>query len=260
MNIKREIENEISKMSAIEKKADERIKRLPPGNLRCAKNKNSFQYYIDGKYASKRDIDYISEIAEREYLEGVIGRIRKRILKLKNVIKSLEEQDYVDYFYKLHPARRALLQPLIESKESFINRWQAEEYEYYGFDEFDETEYYTQRGERVRSKSEMIIANELFRYEIPYKYEPPLPLYDRFGEKIFRPDFIALNKSTLKEIVIEHWGMLDDPKYITHNVYKWDLYERNDFLLGENLMVFHETSDRPLSVLTVDKYIEEFLL
>ena len=48
-----------------------------------------------------------------------------------------------------------------------------------GYGEFDEnnrTEFYTRKGERVRSKSELIIAEELQRYQVPYLYEKPLEL------------------------------------------------------------------------------------
>ncbi len=52
------------------------------------------------------------------------------------------------------------------------------------------TEYRTEKGELVRSKSEMNIANALFRTEIPYKYECPLTLND--GRVIY-PDFTVLD-------------------------------------------------------------------
>lgn len=45
--------------------------------------------------------------------------------------------------------------------------------------------HYTNRGELVRSKSEMIIANLLAQNEIPYEYEKALWL----GNKRIHPDF-----------------------------------------------------------------------
>ncbi len=50
--------------------------------------------------------------------------------------------------------------------------------------------FYTHKGERVRSKSEVIIANLLYKYQIPYRYEFPLTIKD-FG--ITYPDFLILN-------------------------------------------------------------------
>ena len=65
-----------------------------------------------------------------------------------------------------------------------------------GFGEEDNTEYYTYKGERVRSKSEMIIANELFRNNIPYKYELPIELENWNKKVTIYPDFTVLNKRT----------------------------------------------------------------
>ena len=53
------------------------------------------------------------------------------------------------------------------------------------------TEYYTIKGERVRSKSEKIIADELYRYQIPYKYEFPLTLATHNRNIQLYPDFTA---------------------------------------------------------------------
>ena len=69
---------------------------------------------------------------------------------------------------------------------------------------WDDTEFYSNNGVRVRSKSELIIANLLEQYDVPYKYEMPLSL-DENG--IVRPDFIALNVRLRSEYVWEHLGM-----------------------------------------------------
>ena len=60
--------------------------------------------------------------------------------------------------------------------EMKIKDFEAEKYIGLGFREDDQTEFITNRGERVMSKSEKIIADELDRWGIPYKYEKPLPL------------------------------------------------------------------------------------
>ena len=67
----------------------------------------------------------------------------------------------------------------------------------------------TSRGERVRSKSEAIIANELCSSMIEYEYEAPLTLSDGTWVK---PDF-TIQRPNGAPIYWEHLGMLNDPDY-----------------------------------------------
>ena len=128
------------------------------------------------------------------------------------------------------------------------------------FQEDDNSEFYTIRKERVRSKSELIIADELYRYGIPYRYEKPLILENRGRPVKFRPDFTIMNKTGGKILIFEHLGMLDKPDYVEKNINKIDIYEKNGFLLGDNLIVTHETGKTPLSRGVLDSYIEKYLI
>lgn len=73
------------------------------------------------------------------------------------------------------------------------------EYRGKGFDE-STSEFYTAKGEKVRSKSEVIIADVLSREGIPYRYEYPLYLK---GIGKVHPDFTVLNVKQRKEIYWE---------------------------------------------------------
>lgn len=55
--------------------------------------------------------------------------------------------------------------------EEKIHSFLEEEYEPGKFDEDNITEFITLKGERVRSKSELLISDHLNRYEVPYRYE-----------------------------------------------------------------------------------------
>ena len=96
-------------------------------------------------------------------------------------------------------------------------------YEPKGFREEDPV-IVTDRGERVRSKSEKILADYFYRQGIPYKYECPLYLK---GFRQVYPDFTFLSRRTGKEIYWEHHGRLDDPLYAQNMVKKLQAYEKN---------------------------------
>lgn len=96
----------------------------------------------------------------------------------------------------------------------------------------------TSYGEKVRSKSEVIIANELYAAGISFKYEQKLILPD--GKSLL-PDFtISLDG---KEVIWEHLGMLSDPDYRR----RWEEKKEKYLQCGiseanKNLII---TSDKP---------------
>lgn len=144
--------------------------------------------------------------------------------------------------------------------EEKIHSFLEEEYEPGKFDEDNITEFITLKGERVRSKSELLISDHLNRYEVPYRYEKPIELQDRHKTVICRPDFTVMNRRTGKIFLHEHLGRMDDEDYVSANMRKLELYEKNGYLLGENLIVTHETSKAPLNVKVLDMYIKTYFI
>lgn len=53
---------------------------------------------------------------------------------------------------------------------------------------------------------------------------------------------------------------MDDEDYVSANMRKLELYEKNGYLLGENLIVTHETSKAPLNVKVLDMYIKTYFI
>ena len=231
--------------------------------LRCAKKDNHYRYYLGNRYLNKSQMDLVIEAANREYRKKLLQPVRTKIVKLEHLLQGLscawDEPEKV--YGKLHPARKQLVDPIIPPAEEYIKRWLEEPYDVWEIkDEEVSGVFYSRKGERVRSKSELIIADTLSRYGVPYKYEYPLKL--KSGSRVItkRPDFIALNITTLEMVIIEHLGMLDQEKYYRNNIEKISLYENNGYLIGKNLLLFHETSYNALNTGLVAKYIEHFLL
>lgn len=92
-----------------------------------------------------------------------------------------------------------MVESIIKPVEDVIKEFEEIEYMGKTFDEQDTTEYYTMKNERVRSKSEKIIADELYMQKIPYKYELPIQLENRGRIIEIYPDFTAINKRTGKK-------------------------------------------------------------
>ena len=116
----------------------------------------------------------------------------------------------------------------------------------------------TINGEFVKSKSEVIIADRLTFYGVPYVYEASAMLDDWMS--IRYPDFKVLNKRTRKEYYWEHFGRMGESRYAADNQIKIEQYAKNDILVGKNLILSFECNDRPLSTEYVDSIIREILL
>ena len=104
---------------------------------------------------------------------------------------------------------------------------------YFGVDIFQLGRIYTTAdGNRVRSKSEVIICNLLASAGITYKYEEPLLYGD--GKRI-SPDFtIYLPDGTIR--YWEHLGMLGNEEYDARWTDKLQIYER--YFLGQLIKTY----------------------
>ena len=80
----------------------------------------------------------------------------------------------------------------------------------------------TERGDLVRSKSELVIADKLHARGIDYAYEQPLLLSD--GRTRY-PDFTIADHARGVTFYWEHLGMLHDPGYKA----RWDV-KRTEYL------------------------------
>jgi len=227
--------------------------------LYCRKIRGHYQYYIGNKYVSKKKNEKrIQMLASQEYREKLNPLLEKAIRHLKEAINSLEHLN--EAYTRMHEGKQVLFEPDVVPVEKRIRDFRNVTYEGMGFAENDKTEYYTHRGERVRSKSEKIIADELHRQGIPYHYEMPLQLRVDGQMKEFHPDFAVINVTTGEVKYIEHLGMMDNPGYYNNVLMKLDVYERNGLLIGRDILLLHESVYRPLNTRIIADYISEFLM
>lgn len=149
-----------------------------------------------------------------------------------------------------------MIEPVEPTWEQKIEEWKIREYTGKGFR--DETPIIlTEKGERVRSKSEKIMADYFYRHDIEYKYECPLYLN---GLGTIYPDFTFLSSKTGEEIYWEHNGKVDDPSYAKNMVRKIQAYENNGIFLGEKLILTFETEQMILNTGKIEQLVNRYLL
>lgn len=234
------------------------LNHAPQVRLRLARRNNVFYGYhvLDGgkgEYIPKDNLALMSKLAQKDYDEKVL-RLLVRMLELVDDFIAKYGAIEVDGIYEdLCKERKSMVVPAQLSDSEFAERWLAVPYKGKGF-EAGAPDLRMMNGERVRSKSEVIIADALERSGIPYKYECPRELSDG-GQRVY-PDFTCLNLRTRKEVLWEHLGMMDNPEYASMAVKKFSSYLKNGFVLGVNLIVSMECSEKPLNQTEVRKIIQ----
>ena len=235
----------------------------PKGTVQVSTGHCGCQYYHSyqkGKknirqYIKKEDEKLAYELAQGDYLRRVQSAAEAQMKRLKKAKDQYMENDPKAVFEKLNENRKHLVSSLYMSDEEFIEKWLndiSDEVNSYPI----ETEIYTNKGEHVRSKSERIIADELFRLGIPYKYEAALKLE---GQTIVYPDFTVLNVKTRKTWYLEHLGMLDKEEYMQNTFYKMNRYIQQGIIPGKNLIITYEKSGSPLNTKNLDILLRAYL-
>ena len=108
--------------------------------------------------------------------------------------------------------------------------WKKPYKEYWGYPE--KKTKLTSRGQKVRSISELIIAETLYKYSIPFHYEEELEV----NGKTFAPDF-TFEGSDFNKFYLDYFGMMDSVKYAKRNFLKLDDYYDIGLIPGDNLIV-----------------------
>lgn len=232
----------------------------PEGSLRIVCNKGSAQYYhVKGRkpsYISKRNLEYCKRLAQTEYNRKMLSRIKKQLVGTKRLLKHLKKYDLQVPFGRACKYRQELLNPLVVDDKKYVELWKQVQYSQKGFDN-DTAEFYTFAGLRVRSKSEIIIAETLTRMKIPFRYEYPLKMKEGL---VLYPDFYCLNVHTREEFAWEHFGMMDDEEYVQRAVEKQNMYVKNGWTMGKNMIFTMETRNCPLNSKVIEKVVREMLI
>lgn len=210
-------------------------------------------------YIPSGEVETAKALAEKGYFEAALAKAKRELAVVSLFLTKYPARHFEDVYEGLIPARRKLISPLNEPAEVFAERWLAEEYPHMGFREGD-VWYVTARGEKVRSKSELIIADWLYNQGIPYRYEYPLTLWDpaRGREVTLHPDFMILDPVTRKCYYLEHFGMMDDEGYCRNALEKIALYEANGYFEGEQMLYSFESASLPLNIRQLAHKIQHF--
>lgn len=238
------------------------IERLPQGNVRVVRHGRGYQYYLredkkdkNGKYVSKKEIKKVCKMIQREYGEKVLKRAKEEWSLLRRIEGLYKSGIAEDIYDRMPSGKQAVVTSIVETDQEYLQKWMNQSYEKKSFRE-DAPEYYSNKGERMRSKSEVIIANLLDKLEIPYLYEMPLELNKWLT---VHPDFTIIDVANRRVILWEHLGMLGDVEYLNQSIQKIREYELCGYYPGDSLIITGESDRHPLDIRLVEKRIRHVM-
>ena len=176
---------------------------------------------FNGTYIPRAKTQLIKKLAQKDYDLKLIKLLQAQLRALDKLldvttaktsiagsgvtsagVTSVSDSKIAQVYTKLTCTRQSLITPVTLTDAQYIDEWQNITWQGRPFSE-DTSDYTTALGERVRSKSEVIIADTLNHFHVPYRYEYPLELK---GGQTFYPDFLCLNVRTRQlEQVIKNY-------------------------------------------------------
>ena len=116
----------------------------------------------------------------------------------------------------------------------------------------------TARGEMVRSKSEVIIANMLHANKIDYLYEHPIRIKGAYV--YYYPDFVIPISIRGEVTYWEHCELSGSEKYNEHRIDKKRKFEQAGITEGKNLIVTYDTPEGIIDSQEIQDIIDRYFL
>lgn len=168
-------------------------------------------------------------MARKTYLAAEIKLLERDICALSQFCRVYEEPTY-DKIISMLPERMLRYQLTPPPAED----WSAQEYPQSTY--MPESKIHTTtRGLKVRSKSELLIAEKLYAHSIPFRYEQVLSV----NGIQFAPDFTIKTESG-KLIYWEHCGLTNNKEYMEKHRWKLSVYEEAGIVPWDNLIITYD--------------------
>ncbi len=250
-------------MIAEQKKLDQKLKQLYKdyedykeieGTLIPSKNGKYYKYtnYVNGVkvHIPSENKELIRNLAIKKYYKKSIEACEREKKAIEAYISKAPKDVDPEVFFRSDAFYSKLLTPVFG--DTSAESWGRQEYDK-SLNHPEQLLVPTLKGELVRSKSEAIIADELYRNNLEYRYEAKLAIDNTF----FYPDFMVMNRRG-RIVVWEHFGMMDDPGYQRKYFYKMDKYIKDGYVPTINMIATYETSDNPFSSLVAREVIATY--
>lgn len=248
----------------LQKQQLKELKSLPPGQLtmRRSGGKNCYVQQFPADAHGKRlrrgitkDKEIIQALARKKYLQKSLRLLEFNIPALEKLVavhKAPIPQNIIEMLSGLQ-TQMQLSEEIFLPEVRRQHQWAEADFEQSTYNQ-EEKKHITARGLKVRSKSEVIIAEKLDANKIPYRYEQVLYIENY----TLIPDFTALCGE--KTVYWEHCGMVTEPQYMAHHKWKLQLYEKAGIVPWKNLIITYDDENGNLDARIIEAEIANKLL
>lgn len=208
------------------------------------------------EHISLKNKELIQELAQNSYNKNLLRDLEKELGVISTTLDKVKHIEKGRHYKDLSDVRKQLVIPKELDDEEYARRWEMAKYKTNNYRE-EEKIYTTVRGEKVRSKSEVLIADMQSRLGIPYRYEAELVLDN---DKAIFPDFTILHKKTRQLYYLEHFGLIDDEEYREKCFRRIDLYQKCGINVGKNLIITYESKNHPFDTIGTEQILRKIFL
>ena len=244
-----------SRISALQ----DQISNLPDGHLSILKNGKyiRFSHYQNGhrKHIPKKDRELIELLVKKKYLAALLKDSIHERQALQAYLDSYANYSSAVSQILNDPIAHDVLQNYITPLSDELKDWANASFESNPYCP-EQLRHACLSGNKVRSKSEVFIDQALFLHGIPYRYECALSL----DSCTVYPDFTIRHPQTGCTYYWEHFGLMDNPEYARKAFRKIQLYNENDILPSDQLIMTFENQKKPLSNENVEAVIAQYFL
>ena len=238
---------------------EKNLQGLPEGNLSVSKSggKTYYRKHFQGErtYLGKIDNDEVRELQTRKVLIDMMERIKNNEPLILDFLEKYQDPSPASVQATLGKAYQGNnLNFFFGSKGGKHKNWAEQSYPRNNIHP-EQLKHKTLRGDFVRSKSEVIIANTYLSKKLLYRYEPLIQV----GDKTLAPDFGVLVARLDKVKYHEHFGMMHDPEYRENSMKKISAYIRNGFRPYEDIIFTFDDLDGNIDAQILDILIESFM-
>ena len=159
------------------------LSKAPEGSLYIRERKRGISYYQvhkekhNGRWKNVHknisdEPNIINLLTEKKVAEKRIIKCKANLKLLNNMLESFEACEF-DAILKTLPGKYQSAEKM--HRDYLLNKWETAPFNQCPKD-LKKHIHETHMGELVRSKSEVIVANALYSYGIPFHYEEQFPL------------------------------------------------------------------------------------
>lgn len=264
MIYKQKLESIISDIERTRNSLVKELASLPDGNLNAEKYGET-EYYRRRlpkkgnrkKVARKtitKETGLVALLVRKKYVEKAIKTADKDLEILQTTLKRyrpFDENSLMAEYVHEHP----LLADCIYNNTDDSSEW-ASNYERQK--DFYDDDLTSLSGDKtpMRSRGEIVIAEKLRQYSIPFRYEcgigiPDIP---------YVPDFTIRRPRDGKIFYWEHIGDVNDMKYMNRNKRKFEVYEEYGIVPWDNLIITYDLGNGGVNVPLIEGMIQAWLL